>query len=145
MIHKKILTTIGVLEILIGAASFLGVMAALARGHVIEQNILTFLVFTSSISTALGIGILKFNTTAYDLLIYFSSIVVLSKILLFTGIISLNGSPEGLVPASFRNIISVFYHLFLIYYLRSKNIHALFYKPINYVTLRKKVKTGSSI
>ncbi len=90
-------------------------------------NILLFVLVTAITSTSLGVGILKLNQTAYDLLIYFSSVIILSKIMIFANIIYLNNTLETFIPARVKNTISVLYHGSVILYLRQKKIKKIFY------------------
>ena len=91
-------------------------------------NVLCFGVMTSIISTALGIGLIRFHKTAYELLIYFSSVILLSKLLIFMNIIQLNSALTTFIPSSFQNLISCVYHAAVILYLKKNAIRHLFYE-----------------
>jgi len=127
MARSKILTAIGVMEILIGAITISGTMfSVMAGANAKTPNVLGFVLLTSFLSTALGTGILKHKKTACDLLIYFSSVIVLSKVLIFAGILTLNGALETSVPAPFKNSVSILYHCFVIFYLCRSDVKELF-------------------
>ncbi|MFA5059492.1 MAG: hypothetical protein WC676_02575 [Candidatus Omnitrophota bacterium] len=129
MTRPKILLGIAFIEILIGAITFCAVMASLALAtNTKTLNVLVFVIITSLLSFSLGIGILRLNITAYRLLIYFSSVVLLTKLLLFFGIIYLNGTLETTVPVHFKNIISVLYHGFIVIYLANNRVQKIFIK-----------------
>ena len=127
---------------MIGSFSLLGTFLVMSSTPK-APNILGFVVITSIISTALGIGILKVKRVAYDLLIYFSSVILLSKLLIFMNIIELNGALETALPASFTNVVSFLYHGIIILYLKRIAIRHLFYRneslaaPVNLEKLQE--------
>ncbi len=86
-----------------------------------------FVILAALLSTLLGIGVLKFHKLAYQLLLYFSSVIILSKILIFMDIIQFNGALETFFPSTLKNGISVLYHGFIIYYFQKKEIKEIFY------------------
>ena len=126
---SKTIFAIGLIEILIGSITLTTVLVSvLNQTNLKTFNVLTFVVVTSLISLLIGIGILRHDKAAYQLLIYFSSVIVLSKILIIANIISLNGALEASVPQPLKNSISIIYHSFVIVFLAQKNIKARFYK-----------------
>ena len=142
MNKDEIIQRIGVIEILIGSSALLGNFISLALSlNTKTFNVLSFVIVTGCISVLIGIGILKFSKTAYDLLLYFSSIIILTKILVFFNIIELNGQLEISIHRAlhiplaegfknfmigFKNAASVFYHAFVIYFLQQAEIKKLF-------------------
>lgn len=102
-------------EILIGSITMIAVILSLIRGSSTKPpEVLIFVLATAAMSMVLGFGILKGNLTCYHLLLYFTSIIILSKILIFAKIITLSGALETAVPSSLKNIISILYHILLI-------------------------------
>ena len=75
----------------------------------------------------IGIGILRFNKVAYQTLLYFASVIVLSKILILMGLIRLNGELEVTVPSHVKSFVSIAYHGFLIIYLRKMDVQRNFH------------------
>ena len=138
MAKNKILRAIGIIEITIGSCALFGNFVLLALSLNDKTfNVLIFVIMTGCISTLIGIGILKLNKTAYELLLYFSTIIVMSKILIFFHIIELNGQLEISVHKilniplaeqfkdlmiSLKMLISIGYHSWLIYILRQDKI-----------------------
>ena len=119
---------IGVIEVLIGSLTLLNNFRAMLLGvNPKSPEILFFVTVAATISVLIGIGILKFNKHAYLLLLYFSSVIILSKLLIFMHIIYLNGELENAIPASIKNIVSVIYHGSVIYCLRKKDIKRIFH------------------
>ena len=125
--HVKTITLIGIIEILIGGRTLAltTATALLGLSHK-SANVLCFVLLTSLSSTLLGIGLLKSNKLAYQMLLYFSSVIVLSKILIFFGIIQFNGALETQIPSSFKNIVSIVYHSAVIYFLTHHSVREVF-------------------
>jgi len=115
------------MEVLIGAVTLFAIFLSLVQGKSAKPpEVLIFVLTTSILSMALGFGILRHNLTCYHLLLYFSSIVILSKILIFGGIITLSGTLETRVPSPLKNIISILYHSLLIFYFTRQSVKGLF-------------------
>jgi len=114
-------------EILIGLITLTAVILSLAQEKSIKSlEVLVFVLITAIISSGLGWGILRYKLLAYRLLLYFSSIIILSKILIFAKIITLTGALETTIPYSLKNITSVLYHSLLIFYFTRKSIKEKF-------------------
>lgn len=79
-------------------------------------NVLTFVIVTAIISVGLGIGILIRNIHARHMLVFFATMIILSKILIFAGIISLSGALESNIPDLVKNTISLLYHAAILVY-----------------------------
>lgn len=142
MKNYRIILIIGIIEILLGSSALLGNFITLLLGiNDKTPNVLLFVAVAGSISTLLGIGILKFNKRAYQILLYFSTVIILSKICILLDIIQLNGALEVSVHralsiplsetfknfmADLKNWISIIYHAAIIYYLSKKEIQTLF-------------------
>jgi len=118
-----------VIEILIGSITFFMVALSFIQGKSAKPlEVLIFVLASAAISTLLGLGILKRKVIAYYLLLYFSSIIILSKLLLFAKIITVNGALETTIPSYLKNMISVFYHSLLIFYFTRTSIKEEFKK-----------------
>ncbi len=110
-------TIFGIIEICIGLFTLSAVLTSLVIGVSAKPpEVMAFVVITSSISFGLGIGILRRSIHSYHLLLFFSTMVIFSKFLVFARIISLSGALETAIPSTAKNIISVVYHLALIAY-----------------------------
>lgn len=119
----------GLIEIAIGAITLIAVMTSLILTISTKPlNILLFVITTSLISLGLGLGIIKRNIQAYRMLLFFASVVILSKILIFTKIIALNGALETSIPASVKNIISLIYHILILLYFNLRIVKKEFIK-----------------
>lgn len=114
-------------ELLIGSVTLFSVTFSLIQGRSTKPPaVLIFVLTTAVISTILGFGIFRQSPLARKILIYFSSIIILSKMLIFAKIISLSGALETTIPAPYKNAISIFYHSLLIFYFRRKSVRKEF-------------------
>jgi len=116
------------IEIIIGAATFVSVTLTVIQSMSVKPfEVIIFVLTTSLISFILGLGILKQSALSYYFLLYFSSIIILSKILIFAKIISLSGELETRIPSAFKNFVSIAYHGLLIYYFTRDSIKKAFF------------------
>jgi hypothetical protein len=90
-------------------------------------HVLFFVIVAGLISFTIGVGILRFKRSAYRALLYFASVVFLSKILILMGIIHLDGAMETVVPSFLKNSASLVYHGYVIYYLQKRRIRKIFH------------------
>ena len=125
--HKFLVKIFALTEICIGSITLTAVSLSLLQGKSAKTpQVLAFVLATSLISCGLGIGLFKRSLTAYHLLLYFSSIVIFSKLLIFGNIITLNGSLETSIPQSAKNIVSICYHGLVIFYFTRKPVKEMF-------------------
>ena len=127
MFLKRILHLIGITEISLGLSTLAANLTALILfTNTKSFNVLVFVLTTSLMSTLIGIGLLRGHKSAYQALLYFSSVIVLTKILILGGIIGLNGALETTVPGPIKNAVSILYHGFVIAYLTRRKVKVLF-------------------
>lgn len=118
---------IAITEILLGGITLFAVTASLALGKSAKPvEVLIFVLATSILSLGLGVGILRKNRASYQLLLFFSAVIVLSKILIFTKIIYLSGALETAIPAGLKNVISIAYHSLVIILLTRQPVRGFF-------------------
>jgi hypothetical protein len=123
------ITLFSTAEIFIGLFTMLVVYFSIALGFNSKPiNVLVFVYTTSVLSFLLGIGLIRLNRQAYELLIFLSSVIILSKLLIFFNIIQLNGALETAISPGIKNIVSIVYHATLLIYLKSKAAESLFKK-----------------
>ena len=92
----------------------------------IPVNVFLFIIITSIISFGLGIGILTSNRHARHMLLFFAVMIILSKILIFAGIISLAGALESNIPDQIINTLSMFYHAAILIYFNTPKVRKRF-------------------
>lgn len=120
------------IEILIGAITLSAILLGLARGESAKPpGVLIFVLISCGLSILLGVGIIKYNLRSYYLLLYFSSMIILSKVLIFSGIITLSGAMESSIPSHLKNAVSILYHGALILYFTRKPVRMAFHKHEN--------------
>jgi hypothetical protein len=123
MPHRLGIVFFGLAEITLGSVTLACILdAAIATDVQKPLNILLFVVVSSIISVALGIGILNRLRLARKLLVFFSGWVIVSKILILSRIITLCCELETVIPSYTKNTISIIYHIILIYYLQQPKV-----------------------
>lgn len=126
--YRQILI-IGTIEVFIGGFTFVNNLLTYLLGiNPKSPNVLLFVLIASLTSFLIGAGLLKFKRNAYQLLLYFSSVIILSKILIFWGVLELNGALETTIPAGFKRFISFGYHALILVYFSRPQIKAIFHK-----------------
>jgi hypothetical protein len=124
----RLILFVGIIEVLIGFVTLLfNLLTLIAGTNTKSFGVLVFVIIASCASTTIGIGLLKFNKLAYQVLLYFASVIVLSKILILLGLIQLNGELEVSVPSHVKSFVSIAYHGFLILYLRKSDVQRNFH------------------
>jgi|GEM_PF-578948 len=125
--HERGIILFGIIEIAIGFFTLLTVIISLLLGKSTKPlAVLIFVLTASIISLSLGVGIIRRNLASYNLLIFFATVIILSKILIFLGIINLSGALETSIPTPFKNIISICYHALLIWYFTCPSVKMQF-------------------
>lgn len=120
---------LGCIEILIGLVTlFFNFFALIFGTNTKSPSVLFFVTIAAVSSFSIGVGILKFYKIAYQSLLYFSSVIILTKILILLGVIHLDGALETTVPSPVKTFVSIFYHGFVIYYLLKPDIKNIFHE-----------------
>ena len=114
-------TIIAWIEILIGATTLIISSMVQFTGAFTAQpkptNVYIFVILTAIMAVAFGVGLLYDGKWAVRLLIFFSGYVILTKILVYAGLLSFKGALITIVPTAFKDGISVLYHSVLIIFL----------------------------
>jgi uncharacterized membrane protein len=127
MKHAWAIKCFACIEIILGITSLFFTFFYLLSIHFpCAPAITTFLVTSALISIILGAGILNYNIQAYYLLIFFSGVIVLSKILILSNIISLNQTIASTLSFELKNTTSFIYHCLLIIYFTRKSTIDIF-------------------
>ena len=117
----------GFIEMGIGLVTLVAVGASLILGKSIKPlEVIIFVLTTAVISLSLGIGILRHNLHSFHLLLFFAAVIILSKILIFARIISLNGALETSVSPAAKSAVSIIYHTLLIWYFVQPSVRKKF-------------------
>jgi hypothetical protein len=115
MIAKKIIRTIAITELAIGASTILGlVVSTIFFSSKKSPNVFMFVLMSATASSLIGIGLLRHKHWARMVLVFFSGYIVLTKILIFADLLHFNGEIITLIPASLKNYISIAYHCFVV-------------------------------
>lgn len=120
---KKTIPFFGFTEIAIGVTALTAtVYSAATKTSQKPANILIFVIMSGIISTGLGTGLLLRWHYARKLLIFFAGWVILSKILIFSDIISLCCDLETTFSPALKNMVSILYHALLIFCLHQPSV-----------------------
>ncbi len=122
-----IIKLIATIELSLGLITILGlIFYPLFYLSYKPYNTLLFVLTSSIISAILGYGIFKLQDWARRLLVFFSGYIVLTKLLVFANLLELKGEMIGILPFSFKNLISLAYHISLIIMLESRIFKQVF-------------------
>ncbi len=120
-IEKIIRCLIGWIEVLIGIITVLG-CTVVQTWRVYSTpskplNVYVFVVITAVAAIILGVGLIAGKTWARILLIVFSGYVIITKGLIYTGLMAFSGAMITLVPRWGIDIASVLYHMLVMIFL----------------------------
>lgn len=117
----------GLIEVGIGLVTLIAVIVSLILGKSQKPpEVFAFVLVTAAISFVLGIGVLRLRLHSYHLLLFFATVVILSKALIFARIITLSGALETTTPSNIKNGISIIYHILLIWYFTRPSVRKAF-------------------
>ncbi|MEA3489745.1 MAG: hypothetical protein U9R44_05350 [Candidatus Omnitrophota bacterium] len=116
-IKDFLLHSIGIIEIVTGASAFIGCTFYQIKEGMKPYNTYIFVIITAVFSLILGLGLLKKKRWARILLIFFSGYVVLTKLLIYSGVLIFKGVLITLLPVWIKDLISLVYHAFVIIFL----------------------------
>lgn len=116
---KQNILLIGLIEIVIGSVTLASLLKPLIEDGLLPKppNVMVFVIVSSLISISLGMGLIFRWHYARKLLMFFAGWVILSKMLVFSEIISLCCALETKIAPDIKNGISIAYHAFIILYL----------------------------
>lgn len=123
MAERLIVKAIAIIEILIGVCTLSSIAAAISLSLLTKPpNVLLMVIITSVISVLLGVGLLRQMKEAAILLVFFSGYVILTKILIATGLMHFNGELIAGVARDAKNVVSVLYHIAVIAVLTTPSV-----------------------
>lgn len=130
MTARRTVNTIAVIELLIG----LSTISSLVTSCILDAsrkplNVFIFVLATSITSAFIGLGLFRRHRLAWLLLVFFSGYIVLTKILLLTGLMIFTGEIITFIPMDIKNYISIAYHSFIVFYFTRKSVRTIFKVP----------------
>lgn len=130
MLSEKItIRLVAFIELLIGLSMSFGLLAySLLSISKKPLNVFIFVLLSATISTIIGAGLLNYREWSRNLLVFFSGYVILTKILIIAGLLRFNGEIIAVIPAGFKNCISILYHGFVILFFNHKTVKGYFAK-----------------
>ncbi len=124
---RKAVRVIAVIELLIGVFTLTGVMTTHLL-HLSKKSpaVFIFVLLASVASAAIGFGLLKYKKWSRTLLIFFSGYIVITKVMIFTGLMSFNGEIITFISAGLKNYISIVYHLCVVLFFTQRKVKEQF-------------------
>ncbi len=118
---RNIINLIAFIEIAIGTATMSGLIASVIFALPKKPaNIFMFVFISAVISASLGVGLFFKRNWPRRLLIFFSGWVILTKILVFMGILHFSGELLVVVLNPVKNAFSIIYHATIVFLLNQK-------------------------
>jgi len=110
----KITRLIAFMELSIGSITIAGLtLSGLLHLSSKSPAVFTFVFISSLISLLIGSGLWNYRYWARILILFFSGYIIITKLLLFSGLIKLNGELITFIPEGLKDLISIFYHSFV--------------------------------
>lgn len=124
---KGVIRIIAVTELLIGASTFLGVTGTYLF-HLSKKSpaVFIFILLSAMVSGAIGLGLLAYKKWAMSSLIFFSGYIIITKVLIFAGLMHFNGEIITFIPTELKNYISVAYHICIALFLTRHKVREQF-------------------
>ena len=118
---RNIINLVAFIEVAIGTATMSGLIASVIFALPKKPaNIFMFVFISATISVSLGVGLFLKRNWPRRLLIFFSGWVILTKILVFMGILHFSGELLVVVSNSIKNTFSIIYHATIVLLLNQK-------------------------
>lgn len=115
MKYKTLIRVISFIELFIGLATIVGlIVSSFIFISTKPVNVFVFVLISSLISVAIGWGLFYYREWARKVLLFFSTYIVLTKILIFFNLISFNGEIITFFSTGAKNFISITYHILII-------------------------------
>ncbi len=123
MIAAITVNIVAIAELMIGLITITGLFISQAFAFPQKPlNVFCFVLATAATSAVIGIGIFKRWRWAWLLLVFFSGYIVITKIMLLTGLLIFTGEIITFIPMDIKNYISIGYHSFIVIYFTRKRI-----------------------
>ncbi|UCC95232.1 MAG: hypothetical protein JSW40_00365 [Candidatus Omnitrophota bacterium] len=127
MRNKILVKIIAFIELSIGLVTLISlVVYSLLSLSQKPLNVFMFVCISSLISILIGVGLLSGRDLARHSLLFFSSYIILTKILVFANLLQFKGEIITFIPTSIKNALSVGYHALLIVLFSQKRVKAFF-------------------
>jgi hypothetical protein len=121
VMKKAIVKIIAIIETGIGLATLAGATAVQFWGIFglapKPLNVYIIVLIAAASALILGLGLLLGKEWARILLMFFAGYILLTKLLIYLGLMSFTGAVITAIPAGVKDGISVIYHAFLVTFL----------------------------
>lgn len=127
MRNETVVTAIGVTEVVIALFALAGLFLPLWLPFPNKPvNVFVFVLLSAFLSFFTGLGVIRRRKWARLALVFFSGYVILTKMLIFSGLLFFSAEVAGFIPAPVKNLISVAYHSWIMLFFSRKPVSELF-------------------
>ena len=127
MAAKRIIKIIAFIELLIGLSTVFGLTTYTVLSLSTKPlNVFIFVLLCAVISSMIGAGLFDRREWARVLLVFFSGYVIITKAMVFAGLLQFNGEIMTFIPAGLKNCASVLYHGFVLIFFTRKSVKGRF-------------------
>ncbi len=124
---RFVIRTVGIIELSIGITTVGGMSIAGGLGILHKSlPVILFVLISSVFSATLGIGILRYREWARALVVFFSGYVILTKILIWAGLMRFSDGALTTIPPAASQCISILYHGLVIGYFTGRTAKNFF-------------------
>ncbi len=117
VLSKWVIVFISYLEMLIGVLTVTGLsISVVVDAQHKPFNVFVFVLASAWASFGIGLALSFYKEWARLAIVFFSGCIIVIKILILAGLMRFNGEIITAVPADFKNLISIVYHLFILVY-----------------------------
>lgn len=128
IVQKVVIKAVAIAEIVIGFFIFGAFWIDLFnKFYEYPLSAVFFVSITSLISVAIGVGLLNYQELARKVLVFFAGYIIISKVLIFSGIITFEAETLRVVSTTLKDIISLAYHIAVLFLLNLRSVKKLFF------------------
>lgn len=121
-LNRIVIRAIALIEMFIGLFIPIDLIVAFFAANPSRPAPVYFFVgVTSLISVIIGLGLFKYKSWGRKILIFFAGYVIITKILIFSRLITFTGNTIDLIPVMEKDILSLIYHTALLVVLNLKS------------------------
>lgn len=128
MLQKRTaIKTIAYLELIIGSLTLVSlIILSLLSASRKPLNVFIFVFISSTISVIIGLGLFAHRNWARKTLFFFSTYILLTKVLIFLNLLHFEGEIITCLPGSLKDIVSFLYHSWILLFFNRESVKKIF-------------------
>lgn len=124
---KQGIRIVAVIEILIGVTTIFGLtLYTMLSMSAKPMNVAVFVFISAVISATIGVGLYNYKHWGRTLILFFSGYVLITKIMVFFGLLHFNGEIITFMSTDIKNWISIIYHFAVMVFFSTRSVKAYF-------------------